>query len=84
MPAGKQPEIGSNAPAWERWRLAGVFHGETFHHPLAAGTAALPGKQPSSGGSLIVYQRYNPEKKRNRHKKYFFFAPFVAFCGLNL
>jgi hypothetical protein len=58
--AGKQPEIGPAAPTWERWRLAGVFRGETFSHPLAAGTAALPGLQPSSGCSLIVCQRHNP------------------------
>jgi hypothetical protein len=53
--AGKQPEIGSAAPTWERWRLAGVFRCEAIPHPLAAKTAALPGLQPSSGGSLIVY-----------------------------
>jgi hypothetical protein len=28
--------------------------GEAFPHPLAAGTAALPGGQPTSGGTLIV------------------------------
>jgi hypothetical protein len=47
MPAerlvGKPPEIGSAVPTWERWRLAGVFRDEAFPHPLAAGTAALPG-----------------------------------------
>jgi len=52
--------------ACERWRLAGVFHGNS----LAAGAAAS--------------QESNFTKTRNRHKKHFFFAPFVAFCGLNL
>ena len=37
--------IGPTVLTWERWRLAGVFRGETFPLPLAAGTAALPGLQ---------------------------------------
>jgi hypothetical protein len=47
--------------SWERWRLAGVFHGAAFLHLLAAGTAALPGWQPSKGGSLIGCQKRNPD-----------------------
>jgi len=31
-----------------------VFRGKAFSHSLAAGTAALPGLQPSNGGSLIA------------------------------
>jgi hypothetical protein len=37
-----------------------VFCGEAFHHPLAAGTAALPGWKPSGGCSFIVCKRHNP------------------------
>jgi hypothetical protein len=37
---------GSTALTWERWRLAGMFRGEAFPHPPAAGTAALPGPAP--------------------------------------
>jgi len=33
------------AAIWDRWRLAGVFPDKAFSHPLAAGTAALPGRQ---------------------------------------
>jgi hypothetical protein len=47
--------------SWERWRPAGVFRCEAFPHPLAAGTAALPGLHPSKGGSLIVCQKQNPD-----------------------
>jgi hypothetical protein len=43
----------SGAPTWERWRLAGVYRDEAVIHPLAAGTAALPGKQSSDGGFLF-------------------------------
>jgi len=51
--------------SWERWRLAGVLRGEAFSHPLAAGTAALPGWQPSSDGSLIYPSTYY--RKRRIH-----------------
>jgi hypothetical protein len=81
----KALEIGSAAPAWERWRLAGVFRGEAFPHALAAGTAALSGCQPASGGSLIICQRHN--SKMNRSLKFYCAGGVAAllmatsFCG---
>jgi len=59
MPGGSRPQACGRVnatPTWEHWRLAGVLRDEAFPHPLAAGTASLPGLQPSSGGSLIVGQ----------------------------
>jgi hypothetical protein len=43
--AEKPPEIGSAAPTWERWRLAGVFAAKPFpiHSP--------PGRQRSQGAT---------------------------------
>jgi len=68
--AGKQPELGSAAPTWERWRLAGVIRGKAFPHPLAAGTAALPEWQPSSGGFWLLVKDIIPNNSDGEIKKW--------------